>query len=80
MKILKFFSPTCGPCKVLDRNLQEAGIQYESIDVTDGANEELITKYGITSVPILLYVGDNGETILKYRGIMTVDDLNKYFK
>lgn len=80
MKILKFFSPTCGPCKVLDRNLQEAGIQYESIDVTDDANEELITKYGITSVPILLYVGDNGETILKYRGIMTVDDLNKYFK
>lgn len=80
MKILKFFSPTCGPCKVLDRNLQEAGIQYESIDVTDDANEELITKYGITSVPILLYVGNNGETILKYRGIMTVDDLNKYFK
>lgn len=80
MKILKFFSPTCGPCKVLDRNLQEAGIQYESIDVTDDANEELITKYGITSVPILLYVGDNRETILKYRGIMTVDDLNKYFK
>lgn len=80
MKIFKFFSPTCGPCKVLDRNLKEAGIQYESIDVTDDANEELITKYGITSVPILLYVGDNGETILKYRGIMTVDDLNKYFK
>lgn len=80
MKILKFFSPTCGPCKVLDRNLKEAGIQYESIDVTDDANEEIITKYGITSVPILLYVGNNGETILKYRGIMTVDDLNKYFK
>lgn len=80
MKIFKFFSPTCGPCKVLDRNLKEAGIQYESIDVTDDANEELITKYGITSVPILLYVGNNGETILKYRGIMTVDDLNKYFK
>lgn len=80
MKLLKFFSPTCGPCKVLDKNLQEAGIQYENIDITDENNEELITKYNITSVPTLLGIDDNGNSVLRNRGILSVNDLIKYFK
>ena len=32
MKIIKFYSTSCGPCKVLDSNLKKAGIEYESID------------------------------------------------
>ena len=80
MKILKFFSPTCGPCKVLDKNLQEAGIQYENIDITDNNNEELLTKYNITSVPTLLGIDNEGNTILKNKGIISTQDLIKYFK
>jgi thioredoxin 1 len=80
MKILKFFSPTCGPCKVLDRNLQEAGIQYESIDITDDNNEELITKYNITSIPTLLGVDDEGNAVLRNKGVVSTQDLIKYFK
>lgn len=80
MKVLKFFSPTCGPCKVLDRNLQEAGIQYESIDITDGNNEELITKYSITSIPTLLAVDTEGNAVLRNKGIISTQDLIKYFK
>lgn len=33
MKVLKIYSRTCGPCKVLESNLQLAGIPHESIDV-----------------------------------------------
>lgn len=80
MKILKFFSPTCGPCKVLDRNLQEAGIQYESIDITDDANEELLTKYSITSIPTLLGVDNEGNAVLRNKGVVSTQDLIKYFK
>ena len=80
MKVLKFFSPTCGPCKVLDRNLQEAGIQYESIDITDDANEELITKYNITSIPTLLAVDNKGNAVLRNKGVISTQDLIKYFK
>ena len=80
MKIIKFFSPTCGPCKVLDKNLQEAEIQYENIDITDNNNEELLTKYNITSVPTLLGVDNEGNTILKNKGIISTQDLIKYFK
>ena len=31
MKILKFYSDSCGPCKVLTKNLKEAGIDVENI-------------------------------------------------
>lgn len=80
MKVLKFFSPTCGPCKVLDRNLQEAGIQYESIDITDDANEELLTKYNITSIPTLLGVDEKGNAVLRNKGVISTQDIIKYFK
>lgn len=80
MKILKFFSPTCGPCKVLDKNLQASGLEYESIDITDDANEELITKHNITSVPTLIGVDNEGNGVLKYRGIVSTEDIIKYFK
>ena len=32
MKLLKFYADWCGPCKVLTRNLDQAKIEYESID------------------------------------------------
>jgi glutaredoxin len=79
MKIYKFYSPTCGPCKVLEKNLQESGIEYESIDITKEENEELVTRYNITTVPMLIKVGDNGNSILANKGILSVNDIKKYF-
>jgi glutaredoxin len=79
MKVYKFFSPTCGPCKVLEKNLQESGIKYESIDITKEENEELISKYNIMTIPTLIKTGDNGESIFRNKGILSVDDIKKYF-
>jgi thiol-disulfide isomerase/thioredoxin len=80
MKVYKFYSPTCGPCKVLEKNLQESGIEYESIDITKEESDELVAKYSIMSIPTLIGVGDNGESILRHKGIMSTDDIIKYFK
>ena len=80
MKVYKFYSPSCGPCKVLENNLQASGIEYESIDVTKEENEELVSKYNIMSIPTLIGAGENGESILRHKGIMSTDDILKYFK
>lgn len=79
MKVYKFYSPTCGPCKVLEKNLQESGIEYESIDITKEENDELISKYNIMTIPTLIKTGDNGESIFRNKGILSVDDIKKYF-
>lgn len=77
MKIIKFYSDTCGPCKVLDSNLKKAGIEYESINANDDENDILVEKYKIRAVPTLIKE-DNGIEIARHTGIMTEEQL-KYW-
>ena len=75
MKIIKFYSETCGPCKVLDSNLKKAGIEYESINVN--VDDVLVKKYKIRAVPTLIKE-DNGVEIERYTGIMTEEQLKSW--
>lgn len=77
MKILKFYSNTCGPCKALEKNLQEAGVDYESIDVEN--EEDLVDKYSVRSVPTLLKI-DEDKVVARNIGVMTVDQLKEWCK
>ena len=40
MKLIKIYSKTCGPCKVLEKNLVESGVEYDSVDVTSEEGED----------------------------------------
>ena len=77
MKIIKFYSDTCGPCKVLDSNLKKAGIKYESINANDDKNDVIVEKYKIHAVPTLIKE-DNGVEIARYVGIMTEEQLKRW--
>ncbi len=79
MKILKFYSETCGPCKVLDNNLKKAGIEYESINANDDENDILVEKYKIRAVPTLVKEENNVE-IARHTGIMTEEQLKEWCK
>lgn len=69
MPIIKFYSKTCGPCKVLSRILDKNSIQHISLDIMDEHSQELIDKYNIISVPTLLKVDDKGNIIDKLKNI-----------
>lgn len=59
-KVLKFFSPTCGPCKVMSKNLEGLdGVEVQEVDITDDANEELLDKYNIRTVPTVVVLDEN---------------------
>lgn len=60
VKILKFYSPSCMPCKLLTNVLKEEQIEHESIDITDDANSVLVSKYNIRNVPTLVRVDSMG--------------------
>ncbi len=77
MKIIKFYSDTCGPCKALESNLNKAQIEYTSINVeTD--SENLIEKYNIRGIPTLIKLNDKDEIIDKFVGVMTVEQLKHW--
>ena len=81
MKILKFYSDSCGPCKVLTKNLKEAGIDVENIDIyTTVTNVELSkTNYELkidTEVINNIKV-EKTDTNLAFTGNITTTSENK---
>ena len=78
MKVIKIYSETCGPCKVLEKNLVEAGVEYDSVDVTSEEGEDLTETYGVRAVPTLLLVDDNGTLLNKHTGILNVDEIKLF--
>ena len=67
--IIKFYSKTCGPCKVLSRILDKNSIEHVSLDIREEHSQDLIDKYSITSVPTLLKVDDEGNIIDRLKDI-----------
>lgn len=78
MKLIKIYSKTCGPCKVLEKNLKESGVKYDNIDITSKEGETLVEQYNIRTVPTLLLIDDNGSIIKKHIGILNVEDIKSF--
>ena len=78
MKLIKIYSKTCGPCKVLEKNLVESGVDYDSVDVASEEGEDIVEKYGVRAVPTLLLVDDNGTLLNKRTGILSVDEIKLF--
>jgi thioredoxin 1 len=59
-KIIKFYTPTCMPCKLLEPHLNAAtrrGVEIERIDVTQAP--ECANAFNVTSVPTCLFYTDD---------------------
>lgn len=80
MKILKFYSGTCGPCKVLGDNLIKAEIPHTAINAEDDTNVDLLDKYSIRGIPTLVKTDDEGVMLDKHVGIMNVEQLKDWCK
>jgi len=59
-KVILYTTPTCVFCPLVKIFLEEKGVEYEEIDVSENekARKEMIEKSGQMSVPVTL-VGDN---------------------
>ncbi|MBL4951111.1 thioredoxin family protein [Neobacillus sp. YIM B02564] len=60
-QILKFSRVGCTPCKIMTNFLNEQGVEYKELDVEDDA--QLAVQYGISGVPTLLLVDENGDVL-----------------
>ncbi len=59
-KVLKFYAEWCAPCKVLTQKLEdvETNLPIEEVDIEK--NKDLVTKYGVRSVPTMVMLEDDG--------------------
>lgn len=78
MRLIKLYSNSCGPCKVLENNLKQANIEHENVLVASDKGEELAEKYNVRNIPTLLLLDDNDNLIKKFTGILTPDKLKEF--
>lgn len=78
MRLIKLYSNSCGPCKVLENNLKQANIEHENVLVASDKGEELADKYNVRNIPTLLLLDDNDNLIKKFTGILTPDKLKEF--
>ncbi len=60
-RLLKFYNDGCVPCQILSNYLASNEVEYEDIHAFE--NLELSTRYGISSVPTLILVDENGNPL-----------------
>ena len=64
----------CGPCKVLDRTLEQlTGVEIIKHDVDE--EEELANVRGIRNVPVLIYYNEQDEEIKRTVGAVSLNTI-----
>ena len=84
MKVYKFYSDSCGPCKVLEKNLKEAKLKYSNVNIADDLEHtspdddySMLEYYKVRSVPTLIITNDEGKEMDRFTGVLTVDKLKE---
>jgi thioredoxin 1 len=73
IEVLKFSASWCGPCRMLTQRLEGVeGITNIDID----KDQETARKYGIRSVPALVFLKD-GVEVHRQVGVIEVDRYNQ---
>ena len=69
MKILKFFTPTCMPCRALGKTLEKIDVEVEGIDATE--NIAKVDEYNICTTPTLIFLNNEGKEVERTVGLVT---------
>ena len=80
MKILKFYADWCNPCKQQTKILDSMSLEVTPVNIEDDDSGELVEKYNIMSVPVLVFLNDEGEEVRKFIGLTTKDTLEDFIK
>lgn len=80
MKILKFYADWCNPCKQQTKILEEMSLDVTPINIEDDDSGELVEKYNIMSVPVIVFLNDEGEEIKRFVGLTTRNALESFIK
>lgn len=79
-KLLKFYSKTCGPCKVMSRNLEKLDntkVEIHEIDIAEEENNELVDKYKVRVVPTIIILSDNEDILAEFKGITSIEKIKE---
>jgi thioredoxin 1 len=80
LKIIKYYSPYCGPCKQMVPLYTETAkkyhpkIKFYKLDTTNENMDKILDKQNIIAVPTIVFV-KNGKEITRQRGTFTKSEI-----
>ena len=79
MELLDFYADWCGPCQMMKPTMEEfekahPEVKVRRVNIDD--EEELAEKYGVSSIPCLVFLKD-GEEVAREVGVMPLKKLEK---
>ena len=76
MKILKFYSPTCMPCKMVGKMLESLKeVEVISIDATEDIAK--VDEYNVCNTPTLIFLNENNEEVNRIAGMTTLKKIEE---
>lgn len=76
LTLIKRSEPVCPHCVTMQLKLEEAGILFNTIDITD--EPEAVEKYGLSSVPVILIDSDGKQ--IKLNGIQPIELIEEFLE
>lgn len=78
MKLLKFYTSTCGPCRIQTEWLKQLkDIEIEHINIENEESIDLVCKYKIRNVPTLVLLDDKEEVLRVFNGLTKISEITK---
>lgn len=74
MKIIKYGSSWCGPCRLATETLKKSGLPFEDIDID--SNPDAIKGLNVSRIPHIQFFNEDGTLVHTHVGALTTADLN----
>ena len=76
MKVLKFYTPTCMPCKMVGKMLDSLkDVEVVSIDATEDIAK--VDEYNVCNTPTLIFLNEKNEEVARITGMTTLKKIEE---
>ena len=75
MKILKFYTPTCMPCRAMGKLLEKVEVPVEEINALEDI--AAVDKYNICTTPTLIFLNEKDEEVGRTVGMVTLSTIQE---
>jgi thiol-disulfide isomerase/thioredoxin len=75
MKILKFYTPTCMPCKAIGKLLERVEVPVEEINALEDI--AAVDKYNVCTTPTLIFLNEKDEEVGRTIGMVTLSTIKE---
>ena len=73
MKILKFYTDTCMPCRMVGKILDSMNLAVDSINALQ--NTALVEEYNVCTTPTLVFLNEENKEVARTTGPVTASKI-----